>query len=378
MGLRIGLVGAGWMGKAHVTAFTNASMLFGESIGKPIFDVVSDIDENNAKKVYEDMRFARWTADWKELVKDENIDLVDVTTPNAFHYEIVKEALKNGKHVYCEKPLTLTYEQSQELANLAAEKNVVNYAGYNNIVNPATAYVKEIVSQGLLGEIVRFTGTYDQDGLLDSNLPITWRHINKFSGSGALGDLGAHLLSISQYIMGDMKSVNAVSQTFIKERPKQEGSSATAAVENEDVVTLISKYKNGSLGTISSSRIAAGRKNYLTYEIQGTKGTVFYTLEAMNEVHVYFTSDSSRDRGFRKVFLNPEHAGYSAFQPAAGIAIGYNDTKVLEAKTVLSSITNNTRYVVDFSFAARIDATVKAILKSAKENSWVEVPEGEN
>src|SRR5699024_9517325 len=328
MDIRIGLVGAGWMGKAHVTAFTNASMIFGDSIGKPVFDMVSDIDENNAKKVYSDMNFARWTNDWKQLVKDENIDLVDVTTPNAFHYEIVKEALMNGKHVYCEKPLTLTFEQSQELSDIAKDKNVVNYVGYNNIVNPATAYVKELVSQEALGEIVHFKGTYDQDGLLDPSLPITWRHIKKLSGSGALGDLGAHLLSISQYIMGDMQSVNSLTETFIKERPKQGGSSETANVENEDIVTLIAKYKNGALGTISSSRIAAGRKNNLAYEIQGTKGTIYYSLESMNEVHVYFTSDDSRDRGFRKVFLSPEHEGYSAFQPAAGIAIGYNDTKV--------------------------------------------------
>jgi predicted dehydrogenase len=373
MNLRIGLVGAGWMGRAHVNAFTNAAMIFGNQSGKPVFEMVADVDENSVKKACAELNFSRWTTDWKELVADENIDIVDVATPNAYHYEIVKEALNNGKHVYCEKPLTLSHEESRELAELAAANNVINYVGYNNLMNPAIAYVKELLTGNKLGEIVHFNGTYDQDGLLDPSLPITWRHINKFSGSGALGDLATHLLSISQYLLGDMKSVNALSKTFIKNRPVREGADELAAVENDDVVSLLAQYKSGAMGTISSSRIAAGRKNYLSFEIQGTEGSVHYSLENMNEVHVYFTADNPRDRGFRKVFLSPEHEGYGAFQPAAGIAIGYNDMKVLEANTVLEAVMKGISYVSDFAFASRIDATVKAVLESAENQEWVKI-----
>lgn len=373
MDVKIGLIGAGWMGKAHTNAFVNALMAFGPEYGKPIFEVVSDVNESAAKDASEQLGFSRYTTDWKEVVTDERVDIVDIATPNAFHYEIAKAALENGKNVYCEKPLTLTAEQSEELAELAKQKDVVNYVGYNNVMNPANAYIKELIDSGELGKITKFAGTYEQDGLLDEELPITWRHINKFSGSGALGDLGSHLLSVSQYILGNIESVNAMSKTVIEERPVSTGSKELAKVENDDLISILANYENGALGMISASRIAAGRKNHLSYEIQGTNGSVYYSLERMNEVNVYFTSDRDRDKGFRQVFLSPEHKGYDAFNPAAGINIGYNDMKVLEAHELLSAVTKGTSYVSNFEFGANIDKTVNAILKSAKEKNWVDV-----
>jgi predicted dehydrogenase len=371
--IRIGLVGAGWMGKAHSNAFLNSFMLFGSKYGKPVFEVVTDVSESAAKTAYEQLGFSRWTRDWKEVVSDERVDVVDIATPNAFHYEVAKAAIENGKHVYCEKPLSLSYSQSQELANLAKEKGIVNYVGYNNVMNPANAYIKDLVDSGKLGEIMRFSGTYDQDGLLDPTIPITWRHINKFSGSGALGDLGSHLLSISQYLMGDVKRVQALSKTVIKQRPIAQGSNEFGEVENDDLISILAEYKNGAIGTLGASRVATGRKNFLSYEIQGTEGSVYYSLENMNEVHVYFHSDNTKDRGFRKVLLGPDHKGYKAFYPASGIAIGYNDMKILEAHELFSAITLGTPYVCDFDFGARIDRTVDAILKSCRENKFVDL-----
>lgn len=371
--VRIGLVGAGWMGKAHSNALLNAQMLFGPDYGLAEFEVVADENENSAKEAGHQLGFKRWTTDWREVVKDENVDLVDIATPNAFHYEIAKAALENGKNVYCEKPLSIDSKQSKELAELAKEKGAVNYVGFNNVMNPANAYVRELVSSGKLGDIMRFTGTYDQDGLLDPELPITWRHINKLAGCGALGDLGSHLLSVSQFIMGDITAVNAMANTFIKKRPKAPGSKELAEVENEDVITFMAEYANGAVGTIAASRVATGRKNYLTYEIQGTKGSVFYTLERMGEVQVYFTSDEEADRGFRTVLLNPKHKGYSAFQPAGGIAIAYNDMKVLEVHELFAALTKGEDYISDFNFGYRVDRTVDAVLESARTRQWVTI-----
>lgn len=371
--IRIGLVGAGWMGTAHSSALLNAQMLFGPEYGIAVFEMVADSNEESAKRAQHKVGFKRMTTDWKALVSDPDIDLVDIATPNAFHYEVAKAALENGKHVYCEKPLSISAEESKELAELAAKKGVVNYVGFNNIMNPANAYVKELVESGALGNIVRFTGTYDQDQLLDPTLPITWRHINKLAGCGALGDLGSHLLSISQFIMGDIKAVNSLATTFFKKRPKSAGSSEMAEVENEDIMTSMVEYTNGAIGTIACDRIATGRKNYLTYEIQGTKGSVRYDLERMGEVQVYFQSDEERDRGFRTVLLNPKHKGYSAFQPAGGISIAYNDMKILEVHELFDAITNGAAYESDFDFGYKIDRTVAAIIESSKKKAWVEV-----
>lgn len=373
MDIKIGLIGAGWMGRAHTNAFVNALLSFGSKAGKPVFEVISDVDEEVAKKACEELGFSRWTANWMEVIEDDSIDIIDIATPNVFHYEVAKAALNNGKNVYCEKPLTLTAEQSKELAELAKEKGVVNYVGYNNIMNPATSYVKELIESGKLGEIVGFSGVYTQDSLLDPSLPITWRHINKLSGSGALGDLGSHLLSISQYLLGDIDCVSAMAKTVIKDRPSEAGSSNLSKVENEDIISILASYENGAIGTFNFSRVAAGRKNNLTYEIQGTEGTVYYSLERMNEVNVYFTSDERADRGFRTVFLGPDHKGYSAFYPAAGIGIGYNDMKIIEVHELLSAVSNGTSYVCDFEFGAKIDGIVDAILESTEILNWVKV-----
>jgi predicted dehydrogenase len=373
--VRIGLIGAGWMGKAHINAFQNAFMLFGPESGTPIFEVVTDVNVEVAKSAYQKLGFSRWTDNWQDVVTDKNVDVVDIATPNAFHYEVAKAAIENGKHVYCEKPLTISPEQSKELADLAWEKGVVNYVGFNNVINPANAYIKELVDSGKLGEIIRFSGTYDQDALLDATLPVTWRHLNKFSGSGALGDLGSHLLSVGQYLFGDAKSVNAISKTIIKQRPKASGSSELAEVENDDLIMSLIEYENGTVGSIGSSRIASGRKNHLSYEIQGTEGTVHYSLERLNEVNVYFTSDNSADRGFRKVLLGTDHKGYSAFNPQSGIALGFNDLKILEVHEIFIAITKGEQYTCNFDFGWKIDGTISAILKSAAEKQWVNIEE---
>ena len=361
------------MGKAHSSALADAEMLFGPDYGVASFEIVADANEEAAKSAQKKIGFKRITTDWHDVVTDPNVDLVDIATPNAFHYEVAKAALENGKNVYCEKPLSISAEDSKELAELAAQKGVVNYVGFNNTQNPANAYVRELVQSGALGKIMRFTGTYDQDQLLDESLPITWRHINKLAGCGALGDLGSHLLSISQFIMGDISKVNAVATTVFPKRPKCAGSDELVDVENEDIMTFTAEYANGAIGQIACSRVATGRKNYLCYEIQGTKGSVRYDLERMGEVQVYFQSDNERDRGFRTVLLNPQMKGYSAFQPAGGISIAYNDMKILEVHALFDAITNGADYTTDFEFGYKIDRTVAAVIESSKTREWVDV-----
>ncbi|HBN57571.1 MAG TPA: gfo/Idh/MocA family oxidoreductase [Lachnospiraceae bacterium] len=371
--IHIGLVGSGWMGKAHSSALTDAQMLFGPEYGVAVFEIVADSNLEAARSAQEKIGFKRVSGDWHDVVTDPAVDLVDIATPNAFHYVVAKAALENGKNVYCEKPLSISANESRELAEPAEKKGVVNYVGYNNTMNPANAYVRELVQSGALGKIMRFTGTYDQDQLLDESLPITWRHINKLAGCGALGDLGSHLLSISQFIMGDITAVNAMSTLVFPRRPKAPGSAEMADVENEDIMTFMAEYANGAVGTIACSRVATGRKNYLCYEIQGTRGSVRYDLERMGEVQVYFQSDDERDRGFRTVLLNPRHKGYSAFQPAGGISIAYNDMKILEVHELFAALTQGAPYNCNFEFGYKIDRTVAAVLESARKRSWVTV-----
>ena len=373
--IRIGMVGAGWMGRAHVSAYTSAYSIYEGKFGKPVFSIIMDVTEEAAKTSAKNLGFAKWTTDYNDVINSDEVDIVDIVTPNAFHYEVAKAALLKGKNVYSEKPLSLSAEQSQELAAIAKEKGVFNAVGFNNVKNPATEYLKHLVESGKLGQIMRFDGRYDQDMLLDPSIPIAWRHKKKQAGSGALGDLGSHLLSISQYVMGDIESVNAISKIYIPERPVKAGSTEMGTVETEDYIAFTASYKNGAVGQLSCSRVATGRKNYLGVEIQGTLGTAVFNLERLNEVNVYFHNDESIDRGFRNVLLGPDHGDFGMFQPASGIELSYNDMKVIEVAHVLDALSNGTSKVCDFKFGAKIDTTVAAILKSADTRAWENVQE---
>lgn len=353
----------------------SAYSIYGEKIGEPVFSILMDVNEESAKSSAEKFGFKKWTTDYNDVINSDDVDIVDIVTPNAFHYEIAKAALLKGKSVYSEKPLSLSGKQSQELAKIAKEKNVFNYVGFNMVMMPATAYMKHLVESGKLGQIMRFDGRYDQDMLLDPSIPLAWRHIKKQAGSGALGDLGSHLLSISQYIMGDIESVNAISKIYIPKRPIKAGSTKMGNVETEDYIAFTASYKNGATGQLSSSRVATGRKNYLGVEIQGTLGTATFNLERLNEVNVYFHKDKSIDRGFRNVLLGPDHGDYGMFQPASGIELSYNDQKVIEVAHVLDAFTNGTDYVCNFKFGAKIDTCVATILKSAETKQWEKVEE---
>lgn len=369
--VRIGLIGAGWMGRAHTTSFHNAGMIFGDEL--PVFEMVSDVSEEQVSRFAAENGYHRHTTNWQEIIDDPAVDLVDVATPNAMHYEMAKAALNAGKHVFCEKPLSLSAAQSRELADLAAKKGVVNYCGFSNIMNPANQYVKELVQSGKLGKIMRVHATYDQDMLLDPSIPLAWRHIRKSAGTGALGDLGSHLLSVSQMILGDMDMVLGMESIVIGERPLSEGAKETGKVENDDIITFMVKYKNGAIGDFSSSRVATGRKNYFYYEIQGTEGTVVYNLERMCEVQVYFKADADRDNGrdcgFRTVLLNPQHEGFRYFQPAGGIAIAFDDMKSLQAHALMQAMEGKP-YLCNFEMGAKVDGIIDAVERSIRSGTW--------
>lgn len=369
--IHIGLIGAGWMGRAHTTAFHNAKMIFGDDM--PVFEMVSDVNEEQVKNFAQKMGYKRYTTNWMDIITDPMIDLVDIATPNCMHFEMAKAALEHGKHIFCEKPLSLSAEQSRILADMAKEKNVVNYCGFSNIMNPANQYVKDLIQSGKLGKIMRVHATYDQDMLLDPEIPIAWRHINKLAGSGALGDLCSHLLSVFQMILGNIDEVIGIDSIVIPERPVKAGAKEMQKVENDDIISFLVKYKNGIIGDISSSRVATGRKNYFYYEIQGTEGTVVYNLERMCEVQVYFKADADKDNGrdcgFRTVLLNPEHKGFKYFQPAGGIAIAFDDMKTLQAHTLMQAL-HGGDYICNFEMGAKVDSVINAVLKSVKSHQW--------
>jgi predicted dehydrogenase len=372
-GIRIGMIGAGWMGHAHTLAFQNASAVFRGAYGPPELVAIADVSQEIATKAATELGYRKASGDWRAVIADPEVNLVAITTPNFLHAEVAQAAAEAGKNVYCEKPLSTKPEAAKGAWQAAVRSKVVNLVGYNNIKHPAQAYAKELIDSGEIGEIIRISGTFDQDVLLDPAAQFTWRHDRSVAGAGALGDLGTHLISLAQKLIGDFASVSAITRTVVKQRPDPNASGRMRAVENDDVTLFNVVFANGVVGSLGTSRMAAGRKHALKYEIQGTKGAIAYDQEQMNEIKVYQNVGKSRDRGFAVVPIGPEHKGYSAFYPNAGVGIGYADLKIIEVDELFRAITCGTPVEADFEFGYKIDCIVDAVLRSAAEKTWIEL-----
>ena len=379
--VRIGLVGAGWMGRAHSTAYKNVPLVFGNDPAVPTLEMVADIDEGRARAGAESMGFRRWTADWRELVNDPNVDAVDITATNDVHTEIAIAAAQAGKPVYCEKPIAMNAPDAKRMVEAAEAAGVTTLVGFNYLKIPSIAYARELIRAGDIGDITLFRGTFDQDFMSDPGIPFSWRHDRKLAGSGALGDMASHVLSISQFLVGDIAEVCGHTGIFVKERPvaaSGSGHTARAAagaptreVENDDTVQFLARFDNGAMGVIESTRVGTGRKMWLTFEIQGSKGALWFTHERMNELLFYRHTDPPAERGYKTVLTNAEQPFYGAFHPIAGVEIGYNDQKVIEARALIEAVSSGEPAEPDFRFGHKVLQVVDAVQKSGDERRWV-------
>ena len=383
--IRIGLIGTGGMGKAHATAFKNVPLVFGSEPGRPILEIVADIDAEAVKKWAPEFGFARWTTDWQEIVEDPHIDLVDITTPNSLHAEMAIAAAQAGKHIYCEKPLATTSADAARIVAAVEKSGVISIVGFNYLKNPAQAFAKQLIESGELGEVTLFRGTFDQDFLANADVPFSWRLDRTLAGTGALGDLGSHTIAFAQFLVGDILEVCGLNATVIKERvvpasgsgyaAAAQSNGARRAVENEDIMEFLIRFTSGAVGTIGTSRIGVGRKLGLTYEIQGTKGSLFYTQERMNEIKLYRHTDPDREKGYKTVYIGPEHPGYKAFFGLAGIGLGYNDQKIIEAHDLITAIALSQSVQPDVRFAYHVNKIIDAVELSCQERRWVSASE---
>lgn len=383
--IRVGLIGTGGMGRAHATAFKNVPLVFGDTPGRPILECVADIDAKAVEKWAGEFGFARWTTNWREIIEDPQIDVVDITTPNSLHAEMAIAAAAAGKHIYCEKPLATTSADAARIVSAVAKAGVTSIVGFNYLKNPAQAFARQLIEAGDLGEITLFRGTFDQDFLANPDIPFSWRLDRALAGTGALGDLGSHTIAFAHFLVGDIVEVCGLSTTKFTERvvpASGSGYAATAqndglrrAVENEDIMEFLIRFESGAIGTIGTSRIGMGRKLGLTYEIHGTKGSLFYTQERMNEIQLYRHTDPDREKGFKTIYIGPEHPGYRAFFSLAGIGLGYNDQKIIEAHDLITAIALGKPAQPDVRFAYQVNKVIDAVDLSCQEHRWVRVSE---
>ena len=330
--VRIGLVGTGYIGRCHAIAYAQAPTVF--PLGAElVLEYLAEITPELAEKKAKEFGFNRFTGDWRDIVQDPNVDVVDICTPNFLHKEIALAAIANGKHVYSEKPLALTAEDAKLMYEAAKKANVKTLVGFNYIKNPTTQLAREIIANGEIGEVVHFYGTHNEDYLANENTPLDWHCVKEKAGLGALGDLAAHIVQMSQYLLGqDIRAVIGDMQTVIKNRPNPHNLQERLDVENEDQATALVRFDNGCMGTIETSRIACGRKMGLSYVITGTKGSISYTQERMAELKLYLHDEDPARQGFKTILTGPLHPDYKNFCVSAGHGIGFNDQKTVEIR----------------------------------------------
>ncbi len=313
--LGIGLIGSGYMGRARAIAYRSAASVF-DLAAEPELALLADVDVDTAEAARRELGFARSTGDWRELVADPAVDLVDITTPNLLHRDMAMAAIEAGKHVYCEKPLAPTAAEVGALVLAAEAAGVKTMVGFNYLKNPVTALAKEIIDSGEIGEVFGFRGYHFEDYMLDPNTLVSPWCFDPRSGDGVVADLGSHVVSLARYLCGPIASVSAERATVIGERRNLAGE--PLAIDVADEVDALVRFESGARGTVSASWIATGRKMALGFEVRGTKGALAADFERLNELELYKPDQGVGREGFTRILAGPAHRDFARFVPAPG------------------------------------------------------------
>jgi len=384
--VKVAVLGAaGWMGKVHTMAYQTFPHFFGESAGTA--RVVALVVSNPAAA--QDVAFrapgAKVLHDWREAVNDPDVDLIDICLPDLLHYEVAKAALLAGKHVTCEKPLADTAEQARELADIAREKGLITRVGHAFPRNPVHDLAKDIIEAGEIGEITLFKACQHVDVFGDPLAPYMWRANGDLAPTGIVGDTGSHVFSFMEFLVGRVSALIADNYIITEKRPVIEGlgygretvltgAEDWADITNPDGSNILCRFADGARGIVDFSRIATGRKFRQTYEVYGTKGSLAYTYDEINRLRFYSNDDKAERRGYREIDVGPQHETYRAFLPLPNFALGYNETKIIEAAEVVKSIVSGTPMWPTFETGHHMCQIVDACMESARLNAWVDIP----
>lgn len=383
--VKVAVLGAsGWMGKVHTMAYQTFPHFLGTAGGTA--KVVALVEEN--AKAAAELGFrapdAKILSSWRDAVQDPEIDLIDICLPDSLHYEVAKAALLAGKHVYCEKPLADTAAQARELADIAKAKGLITRVGHAFPRNPVHDLAKDIIAAGEIGEIKMFKACQHIDMYGDPLTPFMWRADGNLAPTGIVGDTGTHVFSFMEFLVGPVSELIAdnfiitprrpvVSGLGLGEQTALTGQEAWSDVTNPDGTHVMCKFANGAHGLIDFSRVATGRKFMQTYEVYGTKGSLSYTYDEVNRLRFYSNDDATGRRGFREIDVGPEHATFRAFLPLPNFALGYNETKIIEAAEVIRSISTGQAMWPTFETGHHICQIVDACMASSRQRAWVSI-----
>ena len=369
----VGVIGTGFMGKAHSIAYSASASVFGTGL-RPRLEVVCDLSPERAQTRATDLGFSRYSSDWREVINDPAVELISVCTPNDTHAEISIAALKAGKHVWCEKPMSTSLADSTAMREMAASSAAKTIIGYNYTKNPAVTHARRLIEEGRIGRVSGFFCRYDVDNEADGNRPWSWRMSRDKSGTGANGDVLSHVISVGHYLTGSVISKVVGDIAIIHPQRADEADPATQkTVDNDDMVSALVSFENGVKGHIGASRVTWGRKSGLRWEVHGTEGTILYDQERLNELKLFTRDADPATDGFRTILTGPHHPPYSAFLPNGGHSLGYMDVKICELHELLVAIESDGPVWPNFDDGLAIENVMDAVDRSALSGQWVDV-----
>lgn len=377
--LRVGLIGYQFMGKAHSNAYRQLNHFF--SLPYQIeMATICGRNEEGVKSAAELYGWKNYETDWRKVVDDPNIDVIDISTPGDSHCEIAVAAANAGKMVFCEKPIANTLAEATQMREAIAKSGKPSLVFHNYRAAPAVALVKQMITQGKLGRIYHFRATYLQDWIADPEFPLVWRLQRDKAGSGAHGDIGSHIIDLARFLVGEFSEVAGMLHTFVKERPIPESlddrlgakaGSDKGEVTVDDCSAFLARFTNGPLGTFEATRFAVGRKNYNRFELNAEKGSVVFNMERMNELEYYNAEDASGTQGFRVIQVTESEHPYTGHYWPSGHIIGYEHTFINLLADALIAIDKGDQPSPNIEDGYQNQRVLDAVERSSESRSWV-------
>ena len=380
--LRVGMIGYNFMGKAHSNAWRQVNRFF-ELPAQLELNTICGRNSKAVEKAARTFGWARSATDWRAVVEDPNLDIIDITTPNDTHAQIAIAAAEAGKAVLCEKPLGMDVPECEKMVAAVKRHKVVNMVCHNYRRIPAIAHARKLIAEGALGDrLYHYRARYAQDWIADPNFPLVWRLKKEIAGSGAHGDIDAHIIDLGRYLVGELAEVCGLMETFIKERPVLEAAGAglgakagrsMGQVTVDDAVSWIGRFKNGAIANLEATRFAHGRKNHIALEINGSKGSLVFDFEDMNRLKFYSAEDPADRQGFRDILItDASHPYLKAWWPGGHI-IGYEHTFVNTFADFVTAVVNGKSVQPTFEDGLQNEKVLAAIDASARKREWVKV-----
>jgi predicted dehydrogenase len=368
--LNIAMIGYQFMGRAHSNAWRQVSHFF-DLPAEPVMKVICGRHEDAVKNAAAHLGWEEYETDWRRLMERKDIDIIDICSPGDAHMPQAIAAAEAKKTVFCEKPLANTLAEAEKMLEAVKKNRVTHMLCHNYRRIPAVTLAKQMIEAGEIGEIYHYRGTYLQDWIVDPQFPRVWRLQKSVAGSGALGDIASHSIDLSRYLVGEITEVSGLLKTFIKERPLPDDPKKMGKVDVDDAALSLVKFRNGAIGSIEGSRFATGRKNYNRFEINGSKGSLVFDLERMNELEVY--QEEGPNSGFKTILATDAKHPYVAGWWPPGHIIGYEHTFTHTVYDLLRAVDARKTPVPNFDDGVKNQRVLDAFERSAKSKQWEKV-----